>query len=124
MGADDGAVDEKLFEVRVLGQLGEHLMPHAFARPAGKALINAVPGAEFGGQVAPWAAGACDPQHRFDKQPVIGRGAARIAYLARQKGLNPLELIITQPRTGHPDSTQKSGYDHKTESVNSHSASH
>ena len=65
---------------------------------ADKASINAVPGTEFGWQVAPWAAGACDPQYGFDKQPVIGRGAARIAYLARQ-GLNPLELIITQPHT-------------------------
>jgi hypothetical protein len=61
MRPHDGAVDEDLFEVGILGQLGDDLMPAAFARPAGKALIDAVAGAEVGGQIAPRAARARDP---------------------------------------------------------------
>src|SRR5574340_504370 len=80
-----GAVDEHLFEVCILGQLGEELMPKALARPPGEALIDAVPGAKFAGQIAPGAAGPRDPQHRFNKEPVIGRRAPRIAQLAWQQ---------------------------------------
>jgi hypothetical protein len=124
MGAHDGAVDEHLFEVGILGQAGEDPMPDACARPPRKALIDTIPRTEFGGQVAPRRPYTRDPQHRFNKQPIVARRAARIAQLARQQRLDPLKLIITQPHTRHPDSAQKSGYDHKTDRVNSPSIRH
>jgi hypothetical protein len=97
MRPHDGAVDEHLVEVRILGQRGEDLMPYALARPPGETLVDAVPGAELARQIAPGTAGSRDPQHGLDKQPVIGRRTARIAHLARQQRLDSLELIIPQP---------------------------
>ncbi len=119
VGTHNRAVDEDLFKIRIQGQLGEDTMPHATARPAGKALIDTIPEAERRRQITPRTACPGNPQHRFDKQPIICRRAARIARFAWQQRGYPLELIITQPHTYHPDSAQKSGYDHNLPSVNS-----
>lgn len=114
MCANNRAVDEHFLKVRVLRQLRKDLMPDTTTRPAGKALIDAVPRPKFTRKVAPGAPRAGNPQHGFDKQPIVGGGAPWIAELARQKRRYPLKLIILQPHTYHPDAAQKSGYDHKS----------
>ena len=124
MGTNDGTVDEPLFEVRLLSQFGEDTMPHTAPRPSRKALIDAVPGAECRGQIAPGTAGTRQPQHRFDEHAIVGRGAARITGFARQQGRYSLKLIIAQPQTYPPDPAEKSGYDHNPLPVNSPSVTH
>jgi hypothetical protein len=119
MGANNGAVDEHLFKIRILRQLSEDTMPDTTPRPTGKALINTVPGPELAWQITPWTAGAGNPQTRFNEKPIVGRCTARITGLAWQQRRYPLKLIIAHPHTYHPDSAQSSGYDHKLPSVNS-----
>lgn len=118
MGTNNSAVDERLFEIRILRQVGKDAMPYASPRPTGKALIDTVPRTELPGKIAPRASGAGNPQHRLDEQPVVGCGPARIAGLARQQRGYPLKLIVTQSHSTHPDSAKKSGYDHKPPPVN------
>jgi hypothetical protein len=43
MGANNGAVDEHFFEIRILRQLSEDAMPDTAPRPPRKALIDTVP---------------------------------------------------------------------------------
>ena len=96
MGANNGAVDEHFFEIRIMRQMGKDSMPNAAPRPPGKALVDTVPRPELGRQITPWTARAGDPQHRFDEQPIVGCRAARIAGLARQQRRYPFKLIVTQ----------------------------
>jgi hypothetical protein len=77
VSADDGAVEDQVFKVRVLGHGGEDAMPDALGTPATEAAEGAVPMAEGVRQVAPGGAGADDPEHRLDEQAVVlARGAA------------------------------------------------
>jgi hypothetical protein len=125
MGANDGAVDEHLFEICVLRQLGEDAMPDTTPRPASKSLIDTIPRPEWAWQVTPRTTRASNPQNRFNELSIIGRRAPRVAGFTRQQGRYPLKLIITQPQTyHHPDATQKSGYDHISTSVNSPLVTH
>jgi len=67
VGSHNGAVDEDLLEVGIARKRSKYGMPHLRARPSGKAFIHAVPSSEISRQITPWAAGASNPQHRFDK---------------------------------------------------------
>jgi hypothetical protein len=55
-----------------------------------------MPVAQPRGQVAPWQTRARNPQHRFDKQPVVLGGYATVGRLARNEVLDPLLLVISQ----------------------------
>ena len=118
VGANDGAVDEHFLEIRVLRQLREESMPNTSARPACEALIGTIPRTKLGRQVSPRATRTSNPQHRLNEPSIVRRCASRISGLARQQCCYPLILIITQPKSYHPDPAQKSGYDHKSHSVN------
>ena len=74
---------------------------------------------QFVRQVLPWAAGAQNPENRFDKDTVVPCRAAGIAGLAWQDVFNTRPLVISKHLPVHPDSTQKSGYDHNSPAVNS-----
>jgi hypothetical protein len=50
--------------------------------PVSKPREDAVPEAELGWKVAPRATGSRDPQHRFDKAPVILTAATGVGLLA------------------------------------------
>jgi hypothetical protein len=78
VSANNGAVDENFFEICILCQSGKDTMPDATPRPSGKALIDAIPGAKLGRQIAPGTSRTGDPQHPFDKQPIVGCRAPRI----------------------------------------------
>ena len=47
MRTHDGAVNECLLEVGILGEAREDALPYAASRPAAEALIDAVPRSEF-----------------------------------------------------------------------------
>jgi hypothetical protein len=67
---------------------------------------------ELGRQVAPWAARSHNPEDPADcPSPITG--------LARQELLDAFALVVTQHFSVHPDSAQKSGYDHISFTVNS-----
>jgi hypothetical protein len=75
-------------------------------------------------QIAPWTAGAGNPQDGFNEKPIVCCRATRIAGLSWQQRRNPLKLIIAHPHSYHPGSAQSSGYDHKSPSVNSPLVTH
>src|SRR3954463_4994128 len=86
---------------------------HTFQRPSSKAAKDRVPPAEPLMQIAPWRAGAGDPQHRLDEQPVVYCAAPGIAGLARKKRCDPLPLRIAQKVPIHrwsPFSSLESGF--------------
>jgi hypothetical protein len=78
-----GAVDEDFLEVVIARKLSKYGMPHLRARPSGKALIYAVPSSEIRRQIAPWATGATNPKHCFDKLSIVRRRSTRISGFAR-----------------------------------------
>jgi hypothetical protein len=65
---DDGAVNDQVFHIRVIGEIGVHLFPDAMVAPAGEALVDAVPIAILLWQKAPLCAGAGYPKNRFNEE--------------------------------------------------------
>lgn len=124
MGANDGAIDERLFKIGILRQEREDSMPDTVSRPSGESLVDAVPRAELGGKITPGTARPGNPQHGLNKFSIIGRRTSRIAGLAWQKSGDTLELIIAQTQTDHPDLSKKSECEHKSTSVNSPRVTH
>jgi hypothetical protein len=93
---DDGAVDDRVLEVRISRQALEKTLEDALLRPSAKAPEDRVPAPELFVQVAPGRARAGDPQDGFQKQAVVRRRTTGVAGLAREQRRNPLPLRIAQ----------------------------
>ena len=65
-------------------------------------LEDGVPIAEHGRQVTPWAARAHDPQHGFDKAPIIAAAPSGIRRLTQTMRLHLRPLGIGQYNSFHP----------------------
>ena len=63
MGADNGAVNDQVFRIRVIGQAVMPRGPNAPVAPARIAFIDGVPVAVFGGQETPGRAGTGNPEY-------------------------------------------------------------
>src|SRR5215207_3604295 len=100
VGGDDGAVDQGVFEVRLIGQAFEDARKDAALHPATKTLETAVPVAEPARQVAPGHARSHAPQHRLKEQPIVFGRRPRIGGLAgQQRGdLLPDRVAHHEPR--------------------------
>jgi hypothetical protein len=94
VGANDGGVAGYFRAPGLLGQSREDPLPAPGRRPAGKALVCAIPAPELLGQIAPRAAGACNPQHRLDEQAVIGGFPAALSGSPWQHRLDTFPLLI------------------------------
>src|SRR5262249_6580366 len=93
VGADDAAVQEQPFQVRVL-QILEDPLPNSFVGPAIEAFPHRVPIAEPLGKITPRGAGLRDPKDRVHEQSIVRRSHARIAFLAGQKILDAFPLVV------------------------------
>src|SRR3712207_6735117 len=93
---EDSGVDDRVLEIRVVGEVLEDLFKDAFQGPSAEALEDRVPVAEPVVEVAPARARAGDPQHGLEKEPVIVSRAARVAHFTGQQGRDALPLLITQ----------------------------
>jgi hypothetical protein len=107
MNTHNGAVDKHVFKISVTRHFREDPMPDALSRPACKALVDAIPETKLRGKIAPRTARACHPEHGLNKQAIVCGGSTRIAALTRRQRFDPLELIISQPKTCHPDAYPK-----------------
>lgn len=96
VGADDGGIDDQIFEVGIIGQTGEHPLPSAFCTPSAETAESAVPIAEFRGQIAPRRARANDPEHRFNKHPVVAARGAALAVRSDDRLTNTRPMIVAQ----------------------------
>src|SRR3954467_15193424 len=100
VGGDDGAVDQGVFEVRLIGQAREDALDYAALHPATKTLEDAVPVAEIARQVAPGHARSHAPQHRLKKQAIVFGRRPRIGGLTGQqrRDLLPDRVAHHEPR--------------------------
>ena len=96
MDADDGAVDERVLEIRIAGESMEDVLEYVGLRPTAKASEHAVPVPEHLGQVPPGRPGAHHPQHCLQEQPVICSRATGITGLAGQQRRDTFPLLILQ----------------------------
>ena len=80
------------------GRSLEHPLKDTLLRPATEATKDRVPASELPVQITPGAAGAGDPEHRFEKAPVVGTAPTAIPGLSRQQRRNPLPLHVVQHR--------------------------
>jgi len=93
---DDGAIDESVLEIGVLGEDVEYPIENPSQGPPAEALPHRAPFAELWRQVAPWRPSPHQPQHGFDKQPIVLARATRITFLAGKKRRYPRPLLVTQ----------------------------
>ena len=63
-------------------------------RPPAIALVDNFPISETFRQITPWNAGSISEENGVGEQPIIGRGAADMAFAAGQKILDPLPLVV------------------------------
>lgn len=110
MDLDDRGVDHGVFHVRIVRDGVEQPHPDIGLHPVAKAREHAVPMAEGGRQIAPRAAGASDPQHRFDEQAVVLAAASGIARLAEAQRLHFRPLGVSQNESMfHPELESQAG---------------
>jgi hypothetical protein len=101
MNTHDRTVDKDLLDVGIAGQGVEDALPDATLPPACEPLVDAVPGPERLGQIAPRRSRAGHPQDRLDEQPIVRRRASAVSGLARQQVCDTLPLIVTPIQTRH-----------------------
>jgi hypothetical protein len=89
MSPHNGAVDDQVFQVRVIGEVMMHSFPDAFLAPAGKPLVDGVPVAIGLGQQSPGGAAAGHPEDSFNEAPTLGR----VANVDIWTGLEKLEYF-------------------------------
>src|SRR5216683_1923011 len=93
---DECAVDEDIFEIGIVAERLENVLPNALLRPPPEASIRRKPLAERFRQIAPWRARTRNPKNRFDKKPVVTPGAAGVTNFTRQLRRHPIPLRIAQ----------------------------
>lgn len=88
MGPDRAAIEDQVLHIRVIGKMVMHIFPDLVVTPAGKALVDAVPGTIFLRQQAPLGAATRDPEHGFQEKPTVGFLACIDSGMALQEGVN------------------------------------
>ena len=106
MRADDGGVDEQIFEIWIFGQGFEKTLPYALLGPSSEALELAVPIAELGWQVAPRRPRASNPEDGIDEQTIVRAVSSFVAFFARNKlfDARPLRVFEFPPNQDRPPS--------------------
>ena len=99
VGAYDGAVDDQVLEVRVVGHRCEDAPPDALLTPATEAPEDAVPVAEHLGQVSPGLASPHDPQHTLDEHPVVASCRALLVGPTDDQARHPIPSSVAQHQT-------------------------
>ena len=67
MGTDDGAIQDQVLHIWVMGKLLVHPFPDAFLAPAGEPFVDSVPAAIGCWQEAPLGAAAGHPENGFNE---------------------------------------------------------
>jgi hypothetical protein len=95
MGAHDGAIQDEMLHIWVIGKMLVHAIPDALVTPARKALVDAIPVAIFLRQQAPLSTAAGHPEYAFDKATAISFLAYVNAWTGAQKFYYFRPLIIS-----------------------------
>jgi hypothetical protein len=92
----NGGIDDQVFKIRIFAQLGEKPLPDALLCPSPETSEHAVPVAKLFRQVAPRRAGADQPQHGINEQPIVRAVPTLVAFLAWNKWFNPPPFSVRQ----------------------------
>src|SRR3981189_662366 len=92
------------------------MLPNARLRPVAETRVHAHPVPEGARPIEHSAARAGDPQHCFDKQPVVIAAPAGIARLAKTKRLHLRPLGVSQNESVHSKLESQSSPDENPES--------
>ena len=95
VSSNNGGIDHHVFVVVIARQQLENTLENTALRPPIEALVGDFPISETLRKITLWNAGSISVQNCFDKQPIIRRSAANMAFAAGQKILDPLPLIVT-----------------------------
>ena len=101
VGPDDRGVDDQVLKVRIVRERFEDPPPHPLGAPPTEAAKDAVPVPERLVQITPRRARPDDPQHPFDKHPVVPARRALLVRPPNDQRRNPLPLFILQNQTIH-----------------------
>src|SRR6516162_293361 len=89
-----GGVNHHVLVVVIAGQQLENPLESAALGPSVEALIDDLPFAKAFGQIAPRDAGAKPEENGFDKQTIVRRRPAHMAFATRQSVFDPIPLIV------------------------------
>ncbi len=81
VGADDGGIDNDVFEIRIISQRFEKALPDTGSAPAVEPTPDRVPGTKVGWKIAPGTTGSGHVKHRLDEVPIVRSVPATIARL-------------------------------------------
>ena len=107
MGPGVRAVCDVRFWVGVLGQRVQDALQDAASIPSREPVVNRLPRAEPGRQIAPRRASLCDVQNSVEELPHRHCRPAPSAPLGGKQRLKPLPLLIVQLVTVHPEVRSK-----------------
>jgi hypothetical protein len=71
MCPDNGAIQNKMLHIRVIGKMLMHFVPNIFITPAAKAFIDTIPVAILCWQQPPLGAATGNPKHSFNKSAAL-----------------------------------------------------
>jgi len=71
VSADNGRINQQIFQVAVTAQMVKQFFKDTSPAPPGEAFVNSIPVAVFFGQKPPLRAGAGDPENGFEKVSAI-----------------------------------------------------
>jgi hypothetical protein len=102
----DGAVDHRVFDVGVGGEMLENPFPDAGLGPTGKPRVNLDRITKPLRQVAPGNPSAIAVEHCFDEQTVVSCRHSDVAFTARQQVLDTIPLVVTKGGAAHRSASQ------------------
>ena len=71
MRPNDGAIQDQVLHVGVIGKMLMHIFPNPMIAPARKALVDTIPVAVLFRKQAPLGSAAGDPQHSFQEKTAV-----------------------------------------------------
>ena len=101
MGAHDGGIERHILVIAIFRQSLEDTLENAALTPPAKARVDILPIAEALRKITPRNASAIALEHGLDKEAVVRRGSANVAFTAGKKILDPFPLIISQSIATH-----------------------
>ena len=101
VSAHDGGVNHHVLVVVIAGQELENPLENAALRPSVEALIDDLPVAKALGQIPPRDPGAKPEENGFNKQAIVRRRAAHMAFAAGQNVFDPIPLVVAQCISSH-----------------------
>jgi hypothetical protein len=96
MGANNGAINEQMFEVWISGTKLMQLLEDASFSPTGKALIDSIPVAVFFGKQPPLSATARNPEDGREEAPTLPLSADVKFRTRAQEGQDLLPLLVCE----------------------------